>query len=98
MNFGCCDDNILNECQGGGGGGGPGTTGATGPTGPTGPIGPTGPAPAGNPGDVLYLVSSGVAGATENIFVDTTNNRVGIGTTGPVANLHVVGNTYISDS
>ena len=44
-----------------------GTIGATGPTGSTGPqgtIGATGPAPAGNPGDYVYLISSGVAGAT----------------------------------
>ena len=77
MNFGCCEDNILNECAGGGGGGGPGMTGATGPTGPTGATGatgPTGPAPAGNPGDVVYLVSSGVAGAASDVVYTGSGN------------------------
>jgi len=44
-----------------------GPVGATGPEGPVGATGPEGPAPSGNPGDLVYLVSSGVAGSTVNI-------------------------------
>lgn len=49
-----------------------GVNGATGPTGPSGVngvTGPTGPAPAGNPGDIVYLSSSGVAAAASGIDV-----------------------------
>jgi hypothetical protein len=82
---------------------GTGPTGATGPqgtigaTGPQGTIGATGPAPAGSTGQVLYLSSSGVAGATSNIFL-STSNLVGIGTVTPTANLHVTGNIYASNA
>ena len=43
------------------------------------------------------LVASGnVEVGTANLFVDTVNSRVGIGTTSPDASLHVTGNAYIS--
>lgn len=77
-----------------------GPIGATGPTGPTGPIGgtgATGPGPAGVNGQVIYLSSSGVASATSNIFL-STSNLVGIRTTVPSSSLHVVGNVYVSNA
>jgi len=73
--------------QTGGGGGGGGT----------GPTGATGPAPSGNPGQFIFLSGSGVAGAA-NVYQSLTSNSVGIGTTNPTANLHVVGNIYASNS
>jgi hypothetical protein len=42
-------------------------------------------------------VSSGVAAATANIFL-STSNLVGIGTNTPTSNLHVVGNVYASNA
>jgi len=44
-----------------------GPPGPPGPEGPTGPAGPAGPAPTGNPGNLVYLVSSDVAGSTSNV-------------------------------
>ena len=46
MNFGCCNENIENQCAIGGIGS-TGPTGATGSTGATGPTGPTGSTGAG---------------------------------------------------
>ena len=42
--------------------------------------------------------SGDVAFDTDTLKIDSTNNRVGIGTASPSANLHVVGNVYVSDS
>ena len=54
-----------------------GPQGATGATGAAstiaGPQGPSGPAPAGSAGQVVYLASSGVAAATANLVLNTTN-------------------------
>jgi hypothetical protein len=36
--------------------------------------------------------------SSSNLFVDTTTSRVGVGTTIPVANLHVLGNVYVSSN
>jgi len=55
----------------------------------TGGCGAKTPIPPGNPGDVLYLVSSGVAAASANHYWDNTNGRLGIGLTTPVAALDV---------
>ena len=78
---------VVWVAQTGGGGGGGGT----------GPTGATGPAPTGNPGQFIFLSGSGVAGAA-NVYQSLTSNSVGIGTTNPTANLHVVGNIYASNS
>ena len=67
-----------------------GPTGATGSTGPTGPTGPTGATPAigGSNTQVQYNNSGSFAGSANFVFDGT---KVGIGTTGPVAPLSVVG-------
>lgn len=53
--------------------------------------------------DVNIQTFSGKVNVTDNfkvgtghLFVDTQNNKVGLNTTTPEANLHVTGNTYIS--
>ena len=74
-----------------------GPQGATGAQGLTGPIGATGPAPTGNPGQIVYLSASGVAAAA-NLYWNQTSNSLGVGITGPTANLHVIGNIYASNS
>ncbi|MBT6184487.1 MAG: hypothetical protein HOI07_07040, partial [Betaproteobacteria bacterium] len=35
---------------------------------------------------------------TDTLYVDTVNDRVGVGTSSPDANLHVVGNVYVSSN
>jgi hypothetical protein len=60
--------------------------------------GATGPAPSGVAGNLVYLQSSGVAAAATNSYWDDTSTRLGIGTLVPTANIHVVGNAYISNS
>ena len=72
-----------------------GSTGATGATGTIGSTGATGPAPSGSAGNVVYLLSSGVAASTANLFVSTSNN-VGIGTTSPGYPLDVNGSMNAS--
>lgn len=83
----------ANSNQGGGGGGG-----GTGPPGPRGPQGPDGPAPSGMPGQIVYLSASSVANATSNLYWDSSNASVSIGTWPPSSNLQVNGNAYISNS
>jgi hypothetical protein len=46
---------------------------------------------------MVYLTSSGVAGSTANVFLNTSN-LIGIGTTTPSATLHVAGNIYASNA
>ena len=41
-------------------------------------------------------VESNLRVGTSHLFVDTTNNRVGLNESDPNANLHVNGNAYIS--
>ena len=71
----------------------PGPTGLTGPTGPTGLTGPTGPigpiGPEGPAGTSLWTDN------TTSSFV-WTNARVGVGTTTPLDELHVVGNAQVT--
>ena len=67
-----------------------GATGATGSTGATGATGSTGPAPSGNPGDLVYLISSGVAGATANVSY-TGDGNFYVGNLATLANLYVPG-------
>ena len=43
-------------------------------------------------------VSNNFTVDTDTLFVDSVNDSVGINTASPVANLHVVGNTYISSN
>ena len=62
-----------------------GATGSTGATGATGLTGATGPAPSGTAGNLVYLTSSGVAGAATNASYTGTN-------------LNVTGNVYVSNS
>ena len=74
-----------------------GAEGAVGATGATGPAGGGGSAPSGAAGNIVYLTASGVSESTANIFL-STSNLIGIGTTTPTANLHVIGNVYASNS
>jgi hypothetical protein len=64
-----------------------GTIGATGATGTIGSTGATGPAPSGTAGNLVYLTSSGVAGAATNA------SYTGTGTT-----LNVTGNVFVSNA
>ena len=41
-------------------------------------------------------INTGLEVGTENLYVDTASGKVGVGTTNPDANLHVVGNAYVS--
>jgi hypothetical protein len=75
-----------------------GVTGATGVSGVTGATGATGPAPSGVSGNLIYLQSSGVAASATNSYWDDASTLLGIGTLAPTANIHVVGNAYISNS
>ena len=43
-------------------------------------------------------VSGNVAVDTDTLFVDSVNDRVGVGTSSPNANLHVEGNVYVSSN
>lgn len=80
-----------------GGIGATGPTGAsvTGPTGPTGVTGSTGPAvgPTGSNGQIQYN-NSGVLGSSSNLFWDSFNFRLGVGTSSPSYTFHLVGNSY----
>ena len=67
-----------------------GYVGVDGATGATGYTGATGPAPPGNPGDLIYLVSSGVAGATSNVSY-TGDGNFFVGSLATLANLYVPG-------
>ena len=67
-----------------------GYVGVDGATGATGYTGATGPAPSGNPGDLVYLVSSGVAGATTNVSY-TGDGSFYVGSLATLANLYVPG-------
>jgi hypothetical protein len=71
-----------------------GATGATGATGSTGATGATGPAPSGNPGDLVYLISSGVAGATANVSY-TGDGNFYAGGLATLSNLYVPGSASI---
>jgi hypothetical protein len=51
-------------------------------------VGATGPAPAGNPGDLVYLISSGVAGATTNVSY-TGDGNLYVSNSLTSANVHV---------
>ena len=64
-----------------------GTIGSTGATGTIGSTGATGPAPSGTAGNLVYLTSSGVAGAATNA------SYTGTGTT-----LNVTGNVFVSNA
>ena len=80
-----------------------GPTGANGSIGPQGPTGPSGPAGANANatisapiGSVLFANASSTANGTANLFFDSSNNRLGIGTNTPNSNLVVVGNVWIT--
>jgi hypothetical protein len=96
-----------------------GATGATGPagvngaTGATGLTGASGPAPSGNSGQLVYLVSSGVAGPTANVLytgdgnlyvsntITTTNvfaNTLTLAGTAGQTTLYVKNNVFVSDT
>ena len=68
-----------------------GATGAAGTNGGVGATGPTGPAPSGSAGQVVYLSGSAVAAAASNFYWDSTNSRVGVGTSGPSTTLEASG-------
>ncbi|CAN5807477.1 hypothetical protein BH11BAC7_BH11BAC7_12850 [soil metagenome] len=83
----------LTGSAGATGGTGPaGANGATGATGTAGATGATGPLVAGTYGQTLYNNGSTWV-ATGTITNDVTNDRVGIGTTSPANQLHVVENS-----
>ena len=66
-----------------------GVTGATGSTGSTGATGPTGGV-TGSTGDVVILTATNTPGVdTGKFYWDTTNHRLGIGTTSPGTDLEV---------
>ena len=49
----------------------------------------------GTSGQVAYFTGTSAISSESNLFWDATNDRLGIGTDSPVANLQVVGNTLI---
>ena len=68
-----------------------GVNGATGATGVAGVNGATGPAPSGNPGDLVYLISSGVAGSTTNVSYTGDGNLY-------VSNSMTTANVFVHDT
>ena len=74
-----------------------GPPGPMGPMGPTGPQGPSGSAPSGTRGSFVVLDGAGGTVSTANVFI-STSNTIGLGTTSPAANLHVIGNIYASNA
>ena len=48
--------------------------------------------------DTSLIASGNIEVGTANLFVDTVNSRVGIGTLSPDATLHVTGNAYVSSN
>lgn len=90
---------LYAKTSGSGPAGPTGPTGITGPTGPTGsgggpagPTGPTGPAGTGNVSGTLNYVAKFTPNGTSagNSAIYDANGYIGIGTTSPIYNLHIV--------
>jgi hypothetical protein len=71
-----------------------GTAGSNGATGATGAAGATGPAPTGVNGTLVYLVSSGVADSTTNVFYTGDGNLYASNT---VTTTNVIATRYYGD-
>jgi len=69
-----------------------GPQGQTGPMGPQGPEGPVGPMPpVGGADTQVQFNNTGVFGGSDNFVFNPSTNRVGIGTSAPLALLHTNG-------